>query len=415
MLTVNFTDPGKLDTHTAQINWGPGEGAVQIVPITFPNRTFTVSHQYLDDNPTGTPSDTYSIHVVVLDNNSGSDSGDTSLVVNNVAPVLTSFGTISSSSTPGKAGVATNVSGTFTDVGTQDTHTAMIDWDDGQTTAASVTEAGGSGSLAASHIYAAGGIYTVKVTLTDDDTGTTTATQTLFITGVGVHTLPDGTVALEVIGSAGNDNVTMDQQYKGNYRVHASFMPTGDTTVINPNISLLDVAVLGGNDYVSISRTVTLPAVIDGGDGDDTLYAGGGPTVLIGGKGNDTLWGGYSRGILIGGAGADQLNGKGGDNILIGGTTMYDSGADSAKIANDLSLVTLLGEWNSARSYLDRVTNLRNGTGPILGGSGLSLTQGLTVFDDGSVDKFTGGDGLNWFFLGIGDVVTDKKKNELVN
>src|SRR5262249_57276954 len=43
-------------------------------------------HQYLDDNPTSTPSDVYPISVTVTDDDGGGVSSSTSVTVNNVAP-----------------------------------------------------------------------------------------------------------------------------------------------------------------------------------------------------------------------------------------------------------------------------------------------------------------------------------------
>lgn len=52
----------------------------------------------------------------------------------------------------------------FSEVGTLDTHTVRFNWDDG------TAETLGA-SASASHNYAAAGVYTVRVTVTDDDTG----------------------------------------------------------------------------------------------------------------------------------------------------------------------------------------------------------------------------------------------------
>ena len=65
-LTGTFTDPGTLDVHTVTVNWGEGCRKFDVLPVG--SRTFTFTHQYLDDNPTGTPTDVYEMSVVVADN-----------------------------------------------------------------------------------------------------------------------------------------------------------------------------------------------------------------------------------------------------------------------------------------------------------------------------------------------------------
>ena len=86
---------------------------------------------------------------------------DTTPMVPNVAPEIA--GMVSSAPEVGDArpGDVINVSGLFADVGTLDTHTAVIDWGDGTITAASLDEA--SGSFSGAHAYTTGGIFDIVV------------------------------------------------------------------------------------------------------------------------------------------------------------------------------------------------------------------------------------------------------------
>src|SRR5207302_166274 len=90
-------------------------------------REFTITHQYLDDNPTATASDVYNISAQVTDDDGGSDSATRSTTVSNVAPVITN---LSVTPTIDENGVVT-LHGVFTDPGTQDTYTLSINWGEG--------------------------------------------------------------------------------------------------------------------------------------------------------------------------------------------------------------------------------------------------------------------------------------------
>src|SRR5262249_45976575 len=103
--------------------------------------------------------------------------------------------------------------------------------------------------------------------------------------------------------------------------------------------------------------------------------------------------GGAGRDLLIGGLGADLLLGGGGSDLLLAGTTAFDG--------DQGALAAVMAEWTSARSYAQRVANLRgSGSGPranrttFLKGSG----PGVTVYDDGAADVLSGASGSDWFF-----------------
>ncbi len=73
----SVTDVGTLDTHTVGINWG--DGMTSVVVVDPETRKFTAGHRYLDDEPTGTASDTYTIEVTLVDDDGGSIQTDSDI------------------------------------------------------------------------------------------------------------------------------------------------------------------------------------------------------------------------------------------------------------------------------------------------------------------------------------------------
>jgi len=179
-----ITDPGTLDDLIVVIDWGEG------APITYNyvagSTAFSETYQYLDDNPTGTPSDVYTISVSITDDDGGADTDSTTVTVNNVDPIITDI----SMAQPNPQFIlpiihTLDFTGSFTDVGTLDTHTAIWDWGDSTTTVGMVIESSGSGIVTGSHVYSAPGNYTVTLTVTDDDTGF--CTDTFLVEVVDAH------------------------------------------------------------------------------------------------------------------------------------------------------------------------------------------------------------------------------------
>lgn len=191
-LQGRITDVGTLDAFKLTINWGdplspnntqsfdlgttPLTQAVDGInwdPVT---RTFSLDHQYLDDNPSMDPVNTYVIAATVVDDDRGVGTADTTIMVRNVNLILDLAGdqTVNEGTELDLTG---GQLGSFTDSGTQDTHTATVDWGDGSgIQSVLVTETSGTGELSASHIYADNGNYTVRVTVIDDDRGPVSAT-----------------------------------------------------------------------------------------------------------------------------------------------------------------------------------------------------------------------------------------------
>jgi Ca2+-binding RTX toxin-like protein len=220
-----------------------------------------------------------------------------------------------------------------------------------------------------------------------------------------------------LIGGLGNDTYDFDTDNAlGNDTINES--GGGVDTLNFSDTTTLAVAVnlgTGAAQYVNTNLTLTLLAGntienVNGGDQDDTitgnalannLQGNRGNDILVGNAGNDTLNGGGGRDLMIGGQGADILDGGDDDDLEIGGPTSYD--------ANVAALDAILNEWASAKPYAIRINNLQTGGG-LSGGNSLRAAKGpsQTVFDDGFPDTLTGGLGLDWFFLGTGEVITDQ-------
>ncbi len=147
---VNFTDPDEGDEH--RITWDFGDGSP---PITAGSATSpsTTNYSFSVLGPK-------TVTVTVTDKLGRSASATLSVYVNAV-PVIASL-----TANPMVAAINTPVSFTsaFTDANTDDTHVAVWNFGDGS---APVTVNPATSPVQASHVYAASGIYTVTITVTD--------------------------------------------------------------------------------------------------------------------------------------------------------------------------------------------------------------------------------------------------------
>ena len=175
----SVADPGQDTVSQYQIDWGDG----QVDTIAAENLSVdrVVSHVYADGEAAGTAR-TIQVHLVD-DDGAYPGAASKTITVDNVAPTLTVVGdqTVVEGQTLSLADLAV-----FTDPGfddpagnpaTVETFSYRIDWGDGSTPSAglaTIDTAGQpgvftEGSFDGSHSYVQSGIYTVEVTLTDDD------------------------------------------------------------------------------------------------------------------------------------------------------------------------------------------------------------------------------------------------------
>ena len=169
-LDVDWGDPlSPLDVQSFILGTTPltsGNDGIDWDPVAL---TFAIDHLYLDDNPSGDPSNSYTISVSATDAG-GTGSVNTSVIVGNVAPVVAA-----GASQTVEEGESVAFAGAFTDVGTLDSHS--IEWDFGDGSSASDT-------LTPTHTYADDGAYTVTLTVVDDDGGSSMDSLTVTVGNV---------------------------------------------------------------------------------------------------------------------------------------------------------------------------------------------------------------------------------------
>jgi len=187
-IKATIVDPSSTDTFEVNVDWMDGATATisglgsadtsgTIGTTTYQwsanSRTLQLTHQYLDDGPSTAPSDTYNVSLKVKDSDGGETGPYTApVVVNDLPPVLVvqQPQNVFEGDTLNLSGVGAPPLGLFVDSGSLDTHTATVNWGDGNPTQnATLLPAIGATALGGTHVYADDGAYTVTVTVTDKD------------------------------------------------------------------------------------------------------------------------------------------------------------------------------------------------------------------------------------------------------
>ena len=133
--------------------------------------------------------------------------------------------------------------------------------------------------------------------------------------------------------------------------------------------------------------------LIEGRDGNDTLYGRGGDDVIHGDAGNDTAYGGAGDDRIEGGGGADLMTGDAGNDTLIGGSGQDEfygvEGRDSYDGGSDTDTLSFVGFAGVAQARL-----AENWATTSLGGRA-ALTDIENIVGGNAGDTFVGDDNVN--------------------
>jgi DNA/RNA endonuclease G (NUC1)/PKD repeat protein len=232
------TDP---DGDALTYAWTFGDGSTATGP--------SATHAYADDG-------TFTVSVTVTDSYGAASTATRTVTVSNAAPAISGVTTPAAASSVGVAVAATV---TFTDAGSADTHDAVFQWGDGQST---TVNAGSATSASANHTYANAGIYTVTVTVRDDDGGSVQTRSSILVVYDAAAGALNGSGWIPAT-SGGKTSFAIDVRYTGGTTPAGTFSlaaPTAGLTVTGTTFDWLVVegstATVRGTGTTSNGTTV---------------------------------------------------------------------------------------------------------------------------------------------------------------
>jgi len=209
-LEGGFSDPGLADTFRLSIDWGDGSAVevYQNLPAleNSGGGSFNLGHRYVDDNPSRTPQDVYTVTVTIEDDDGGMHRRSIDVLVRNAVPVIEDASLNLARVLEGEVAELTV---RYSDRGLRDTLSMQVEWPDGvRQNLILPLDASGNGVVSISHVLqddnpsnTAEDLGQVRIRIEDDDRGV--ATRTLDLTVVNQPPTLNALLVAPVIDEGG--------------------------------------------------------------------------------------------------------------------------------------------------------------------------------------------------------------------
>ena len=258
------------------------------------------------------------------------------------------------------------------------TPTGTVTFTSGSTTSGPVPVVGGQASWTTSFPAAGSPTITASFANTDGNYKGSSAslTQTVLAPGVFVS----GTTLYIVGGSTSSDTASVKPAGTKNdgstgLAVSATLNKVSSSKSFTQPFTAIVFAGYAGNETFTLASTLTLPATITAGNGNDVVQLGAGDSTVTLGNGNDSVSAGGGNNTVTVGNGNDSVSAGGGNN-----TVTVGNGNDSVSAGGGNNTVTA-GNGNDS-------IHLGNGSNVVVEGTGN--------------DSVTAGTGDNFIVGGLG-------------
>ncbi|MCC6124716.1 MAG: hypothetical protein IT426_07130, partial [Pirellulales bacterium] len=372
---------------------------------------FSFTHQYLDDNPTATPSDVYTIGATLTDDDTDTDTDSATSTVSNVAPAAAILGAPATS----PEGTPITVTAAVTDPGTLDVFSYAWTVTKNGAPYASLS---GTGAGFASFTFTPndnGAIpYVVSLVVTDDDSGASSpASASIVVIDVeptialsGASSIDEGsiyTLTLGAITDPGTDTVTQWLVFWGDSTSNTYTSGGPKTHLYDDNALVTDIIRVtlvdedGGHANAgTLSRTVNnvAPTAIPLNGG--AVNEGSNGLALFVGQGDVSsadAGAGYLYAYDFDNNGTFEIVDSALDSVTVPGTYLNDDPSKTVRMA----IRDKDGDFGVPGSYREYFSTIAvNNVAPVVSAianatafSGELFTQTVNFTDPGLVDLHT--------------------------